>query len=115
MTEQRISRDGHPPLAFDGEPIGSASSSEPGKSRWFDVTIYRTASSRWVVHTVGVSTVPGEDDRHHAVVCEEPGAIVEALYRVGDSGPYIPRTSMLALAEAAQTDPEVAAVYVQRV
>lgn len=115
MTEQRITRDGHPPLAFDGEEIGFATSEEPGKGRWFEVTIYRTATGRWVVHTVGVSTLPGEDDRHHAVVCEQAGEIVEALYRVGDAGPYIPRTSMLALAEAARTDEDVAAVYVERV
>jgi hypothetical protein len=112
MHSIRIERNGDVPLEFSGEELGYATSESPGKHRWFEVTIYRTATDRYVVHGVGMSRLPGEDDRHWAVVCEGGHDVVAALYRVGDAGRYLPTTSAHALMDAAQRDGEIRDAYV---
>lgn len=44
-------------IEFSGEVIASASSAEDDSLRWFEVTIYKTDSRRWVVHKVGQTRV----------------------------------------------------------
>lgn len=115
MHQIRIDRTGDRPLEFQGEELGHASSDAPDKARWFEVTIYQTATGRYVVHGVGMSRVPGEDNRHWAVVCEGAHDVVDALYRVSDQGRYIPTTSAGALADAASRDPAIRDAYVMSI
>ena len=118
MDEITVYRDGTLPLRFVGEELASASSEAPGKLRWFEVTIYRTANdgpgaARYVVHGVGVSDVAGEDDRHWAAVCATAHEVLMALYREGEDGVrFLPRTSQYALEDAAEVDAGLREAYV---
>lgn len=114
MEEFTLERDGQPPLSFQGSRLGHASSRAPGKSRWFEVGIYRTASGRYVVHGLGASEVPGETTRGWAQVVDAGADVVSALYRHGTDGPYLTRTSKDALADAAAVDGGIAGAYVVR-
>lgn len=111
MEEFTIPRKGKLPLKFTGEVLSYASSYVDGKPRWFEVEIYRTESGKYVVHGSGLSDVSGETDWHWAEVCETPGEVITALERDGDQGRYLPTTSMEALEEAADVDPNLRAVF----
>lgn len=60
-----------PPLAFKGALLGDATGEDfatastgrggEGK-RWTDIALYRTENGRYVAHTIGRSTIPGEKD-----------------------------------------------------
>lgn len=104
MHSVRIERNGDIPLEFSGEELGYATSESPGKKRWFEVTIYRTSTDRYVVHGVGMSRVAGEDDRHWGIVCDSGHDVVDSLFRVSESGRYLPTTSAQALVDASARD-----------
>lgn len=114
MEQFTLERDGQPPVTFVGEMLGHASSHTAGKPRWFEVGIYRTEQGRYVVHGLGASDILGESDRGWVQVVDTADEVVGALYRHGDGGPYLTRTSQDALAEAATVDEGVAAAYVVR-
>lgn len=115
MEEIILERDGDVPLHFNGVNIGSATSYADHKDRWFEIDIWKTDTGKYVVSGVGVSTVEGESDRVWAVVCNHPSEVVTALYRRNAEGQmYIPKTSQWALESAIESDPAIAAVYVEK-
>lgn len=73
------------PLTFDGEPVAEASSAEPGKLRWTDLTLWQLADGSYVVEVVGVSTVPGERTLRSAHHCPEVGAVIAVLRKSDNS------------------------------
>jgi hypothetical protein len=73
-------------ITFTGVLLGDASSQSPGKDRWTEVAIYRTAAGKYIVEKIGKSRVPGETDRCSAEVCETAAAVVEAMHGVDERG-----------------------------
>lgn len=109
----RLDRAGSQPLAFDGALLGRASSWAEGKDRWFEMTLYRASSGRWVVHGLGRSTVDGEDDRSWATVCASPEDVIAAMSRVDEDGVvYLTRTAQQVVSQAATVDDEIASAWV---
>jgi hypothetical protein len=105
-------RDGERVLVFRGVQIGFASSEEPGKERWTEAKIFRTAAGNYVVEIVGRSTHYGEVDRSRAHVCETARGAVESLYIVDDDTVrYIPRVNKEAGEDAARNDAEFAEAF----
>lgn len=82
--------------------------------RWFEVELYRSADPevRWVAHTAGRSTVPGEDTRYRLRATSDPARVVSFLTVADrDSGLVrVPSVTRGALDRAADADPEFAAV-----
>lgn len=82
--------------------------------RWFEVELYRSIDSeaRWVVHTVGQTTVPGEEVRHRLRATSDPRRVVSFLTVADrDSGTVrVPSVTRGALDRAADEDHEFAAV-----
>ena len=100
--------DGDRQLTFKGVLLGESSSHAPGKLRWSEIAIYRTVGGSYVVAGCGKSRAPGETDRSWAQVCERPQGVIERLNMLDDDGSrYIPRTSLLALADARRADEEL--------
>lgn len=81
MKSYTVTRDGDRDLAFTGELIGSASSRNRGRSRWFEVRIYRTEIGHFVVNGIGRSVIEGESDRSWAVVARTGEDVIAALQR----------------------------------
>lgn len=99
-------------VAFNGELLGRATSEQPGKRRWAEVTLYRTEAGSYVVAGVGRTTVPGEDDRHWAHVSETPQGAIEQLHMYdNDDVRYMPNVSKRALAEAMDRDERLRDAY----
>lgn len=97
--------DGEREIRFKGQRLGHASSYQRGKSRWAEISIYKTHGGNYIVAGVGRSTVPGEVDRRWAQVCERPHGVIEKLHMLDDDGSrYLPFTSKRALEEARAID-----------
>lgn len=82
--------------------------------RWFEVELYRSEDpeARWVAHTVGQTTVPGEEVRHRLRATSDPRRVVSFLTVADrDSGTVrVPSITRGALDRAAEADPEFADV-----
>lgn len=82
--------------------------------RWFEVELYRSEDpeARWVAHTVGRTTVPGEDARHRLRATSDPQRVVSFLTVASraDGVVRVPTVTRGALDRAADVDPEFAAV-----
>jgi len=89
--------------------------------RWLETTILEetdVTQPRYVVHTVGRSVIPGESDRPRLVRTDSASEVVETLHvsrrRLAGDGPeetFIPRPSLLALAQAADVDDDLRDAY----
>lgn len=102
-------------IRFDGELLASGSSFQLGKTRWYEVELWRTIDDRYVVHKVGRSDVEDEHDRHSAIVADRPEGVVAALYSRRASGDYhLPLTAKLALEDAADKDSRLREAYLHR-
>ena len=65
-------------LEFDGELLGSASSSSDNP-RWMDVNIYGAANGRYVVQKIGRTSLAGERDYYSAHVVDDAPSLITAL------------------------------------
>lgn len=102
--------------------------------RWFEVGIYERhdfkpaltavgpldvvhATQRpvgFVVHTRGVSTVPGEDNYGRIIETVSPHEVIEVLTMRNDGDPFIPTQSARALARASHYSEDLRDAYVNR-
>jgi hypothetical protein len=82
--------------------------------RWFEVRIVRTDDDWYVVVYVGESTVAGETARRTVTVTQSPYVVIEVLTQRRDGNLMIPRTSRVALAEAAARDEGIEMVWIDR-
>lgn len=115
MRDIELTPDGQRPVVFSGELIGRSSSHLPGKLRWFELELYRTDTGRYVARGVGLSDVVGEDDKEWVIVTDDANELVDKLHRRGDAGPYLPRTTQVALSNAAEVDGGIAGAYRTRI
>ena len=78
--------DNKPDLRFEGECIGSASSSDNNASgssysgstgRWTELKLYKTKGGRYVCHQIGYTRWQGERDLYKAKVCETTEEVIE--------------------------------------
>lgn len=123
-------------VSFTGELLGTATSEgehhshpgsqfvQPGRDaqgrknkcnacRWHEVDIYRTDDGRYILHTVGATTIPGEIELARIISTRSAYELVE-LTVVRAASPYIPVTSLRALAQAASLDDDVQDAFVNR-
>jgi hypothetical protein len=113
MDEGRFEvKDGDRTLKFTGVCLGEASSFRPGKDRWAELAIHRTAAGKYVVSGCGRSTRAGDQDKHWAEVCDRPDAVIEKLHML-DSGRarYLPRVNREVLEQARENDPDFERAY----
>lgn len=89
-------------------PIGSCSA-----CRWFEVRVIR-ADDNYVVSYQGFTKIPGERHRHTVRTTTSAYAVVEELTQQRGGRPFIPRTSRLALAEAASRDEGMERAWIER-
>lgn len=95
--------------------LASASSWKPRKLRWFEVALYKTGDGRYVVHTVGRSTVAGDITRARVVLTPSAFEVIELLTVHNRGETYIPQDSIRALAQAAQWDDDLKARYLEAI
>lgn len=78
LTLYTIERDNAPDLRFRGEIIASASSKQPygGNGRWTVITLYKTASGKYVCETEGKTQWQGELNRYDAAVCNTVAEVI---------------------------------------
>ena len=110
-----IERDGDMPLRFSGTAVGTASSYEPGKDRWTELTLYRTTSEKYVLHEEGMTDVDGEEDRSTGWAADDAAALIASLYKENARGKrYLTRTAIGLIESAAERDDAIAAaLYVE--
>lgn len=82
--------------------------------RWLETTIYLTDTDKYVVHTVGRSIVPGEQDYIRVTFTDSAYEAVEVLTVKSAPEPFIPLPSARALAQAADRDDAMQEAYVNR-
>lgn len=82
--------------------------------RWLETTIYLASDDSFVVHTVGRSIVPGEQDYHRLTFTKSGYEVVEVLTVKSGPEPFIPLPSARALAQAADRDDLIQDAYVNR-
>lgn len=114
MTDEQhvIERDGDMPLRFTGTQIASASSHEPGKDRWTELTLYRTTTGRYVLHEEGLSDVDGEEDRSTGYAADDAATLIAGLYKVNARGKrYLTRTALTLIEDAAGVDDGVRGAF----
>lgn len=102
-------------VIFTGQHLGHGSSRIPHKPRWFEVDIYRdTVVDEYVVHTLGCTTVTGEEQRRRIVRADNADDVIGRLIVQHNGKVYLPRATRNALAQAAQWDDELATAYRER-
>lgn len=104
-------------VSFRGVLLATASSKSPGKTRWSEISIYRTDGGKYIVHGVGKTLIRGEIDRSWCNVVTTGVGVIERLTRKEDGVQFMPRVPNRAVAEAASAhDTEIhAAFYNHRV
>lgn len=104
--------DGEREIRFRGVLLGESSSHQSGKTRWIELSIYRTTGGNYIVAGVGRSTVPGETTRCWAHVCESAQGALESLYMYdGDQVRYLTRTAKEAITTAMADDAALREAY----
>ncbi len=108
----------HPPGV---QPLDEGGRRRCAACRWLETLIIEEldeSKPRYVIHTVGRSVVPGESDRPRLVRTDSASEVVETLHvsrrRLAGDGPeetFIPRPSLLALAQAADSDVDLRDAY----
>lgn len=107
-------RDG-PPMRIRARKLGTGSSDDGVRPRWFDVDIYeRERDGMYVIHTQGKTRVAGE--RTYIRIVETMSAFdaVSVLVVHHNGKTYIPRQSIRAIAQAAQWDDDMRDAYINR-
>lgn len=113
MDERHAVIDGDRELQFAGVLLGHSTSWAPNKTRWAEITIYRTIAGKYVVSGVGRSTVAGERDKRWAKVCDEPECAIERLHLTDRMGVrYVPHVSRNAIDQARAADKAFRLAYV---
>ncbi len=96
-----LTRDGMKDLRFKGEVLAEVSDHHyqgPRNTRWTVIKVYRTEAGAYVVGVVHRTLWENEADRYHAVVCEKPADVYQAMQ---DHFPdYLPDLAKEALCEA---------------
>jgi ATP-dependent DNA ligase len=87
--------------------IGAGSSHRADKQRWFEVTIYRTSTGKYLLHTVGRTSITGESDRFRLIETASAFEIVERCIVAHDNRVYIPSQSLRAITTASQYDDDM--------
>ena len=125
-------------VQFKGQLLGAASSQRPEHNhdgerapgggppchacRWFEVRIIVTTEEEYVVSYEGFTTFDfnpntGKPETHRATVhrTRSPHTVIEVLTQVRNNEMFIPRTSRLALSEAAGRDDGIERAWIDRV
>jgi len=111
--KQYVVRDATRHIEFTGVELASVSSNEDGKSRWIELSLYKTRGGMYVLAGCGKSVVPGETDRPWVQQSEDPYGIIDRLYLFNDDtgAKYIPRTSRRLLEDASRVDDSIKRAY----
>jgi hypothetical protein len=111
-------------IEFDGEllaerstenkPISPDDRFPDDPSRWTVVQIYALDSGKgWVTTVIGKSHRKGEQDRPRTWVCDTPEQVLDSLRRKPAN--YLTRTASDTLLEAANKDPRLKPVTVEKI
>jgi hypothetical protein len=83
--------------------------------RWFEVRIVRAVDTdEYIVSYRGCTTIPGEDLRETLHTTRSPHTVIEVLTQHRNDHTFIPRTSRLALSEAAAYDDGIEQAWIDR-
>lgn len=104
--------DGEREIRFEGERLGHSSSHRPQKERWIEMALFKTRGGKYIVSGVGMTTIPGETERHWAHVCEAPEGAIESMHLIDRDGvKYLTRTARTTLLQACAADPALRDAY----
>ena len=109
MEKFSIKRDGLPPIVFTGEKIASERSSG---DRFTRVIIYKTQGGNFVGEIQYLTCWQGERDHFRATSKKTAGELIAWLK---DGEDTLGRVSQGAVEEAAETSPEFAEAWVEKV
>lgn len=101
MNHLHLQRSGQLPLRFNGELLAITDSKKADSVRWSEIAIYRADEARFIVHTIGRTTHPNEQDRFTVIVCEGAADVLRALAR--ENGRFT-NLALRALSAAAMKD-----------
>lgn len=114
MQSFTIQRHNDVPLEFEGELLAAVTSERQGSTRWTEIRLYKSSTNRYVVETIGMSKVPGDDIRRNVRVVDNAQDIKRALYRK-DAIAYLTHMALDLLTIAAEKDPAIAAALPERI
>lgn len=82
-------------LLFEGELVARVSAELPEKLRWTVMELWLSTEDTWILQIVGMTRVPGEDDRYRVVITDRPEDFLGYIV-----GPEVSRLAKRLLAEA---------------
>ena len=112
MQDYIIKRDGQPPLTFKGDEIGKGTTRDHNSTRWTNVTIYKTKGGKYVAYIERATQWQGECNHDEAVSRSEAIGIIQWLKQDGEN---LGRASQRAVENAAESDANFSAAWVERV
>lgn len=112
IEQHTITRDGQPPLRFEGAIIGSASSCRVD-TRGTDITIYRTKGGRFVAQVERWTRWQGESGSDSAAAKDTLSELSEWLAE--DNNGTLGRIAQEAIEEAIKKDPTLRDQFVEDV
>jgi len=90
---------------FRGTLLAEHSSFTPSKDRWTETKIYITEAGSYVLHKVGRTKLPNEEDRFSAQISEKPQGLIECFYFKDPDGVWTMRyTDRMCLYKAMDKD-----------
>lgn len=79
MENMRVMRQNGMPLDFAGTMEAFATTRNGNKSRWTEITVWRTAGGKYVLLVSGMTLVDGERERHHGSVHDSKDDVKAAM------------------------------------
>lgn len=76
MQRYELDIDQAPAIAFAGVQLAKVAS-EPANARWTELALYRTASGKYICHSIGRSQHRGEHDRYSGQICETEAEVIK--------------------------------------
>jgi hypothetical protein len=113
-TSFTLARQNDVPLEFEGELLAEVTSERQGSTRWTELKLYRSNTKKYVIETIGMSKVPGDDIRRNGRVADNAHDIKRALRR-RDAVAYLTHMALDLLSIAAQKDEAIAASLNERI
>jgi hypothetical protein len=113
MQEYTVTRDGQKDLRFSGELLAEVNNKwVAGKdnSRWHELSLYKTAGGKYVLHEVFRTQWQGEIDRHGAAVYGTAEEVLDTL-TCEDGG--LSELDKKLLQRAARVEPAFAGLWVE--
>lgn len=115
-TNFTVERHADVPLEFAGTILADLTTREDeSQTHWTELRLFKTDSGKYVVESVGCTTVPGQHPLIKVDVCDDARAVRFALTRHDKGRKYMTDLALEAIDVAAQIEPALKDALTERI